>query len=157
MRVAAYGWVVVILALAGAGELTACYWGDPCSPGEVTTQEQVDRMVDCETVEDVRSIIVNPGGERPIRLASVAEVTLGEGPSEVRRIDARRVAVLNANIAEGSLSGASQRIAETLNRKIDWPESMTYFIAGQNEEWQAITENASRARQLVDRAKGGVR
>ena len=45
---------------------------------------------DRETVDDVRSIVVNPGGERPIRLASVAEVTLGEGPSEVRRIDGQR-------------------------------------------------------------------
>ena len=92
---------------------------------------------DRETVEDIRGIIINPGTDRPIRLASVAEVTLGEGPSEVRRIDARRVAVINANIAEGSLSGATQRIAETLNRKIDWPGTMTFFIAGQNEEWEA--------------------
>ena len=52
-------------------------------------------------------------------------------------IDSRRVAVISANIAEGSLSGATQRIAETLNRKIDWPGTMTYFIAGQNEEWEA--------------------
>ena len=92
---------------------------------------------DRETVEDIRGLIINPGAGRPIRLASVAEVTLGEGPSEVRRIDAGRVAVISANIAEGSLSGATERIAETLNRKIDWPGTMTFFIAGQNEEWEA--------------------
>jgi HAE1 family hydrophobic/amphiphilic exporter-1 len=92
---------------------------------------------DRESVEDIRGIIINPGADRPIRLSSVAAVTLGEGPSEVRRIDARRVAVINANIAEGSLSGATLRIAETLNRKIDWPGTMTFFITGQNEEWEA--------------------
>jgi multidrug efflux pump subunit AcrB len=92
---------------------------------------------DRETVDDIRGLIINPGADRPIRLASVAEVSLGEGPSEVRRIDARRVAVINANIAEGSLSGATERIAETLNRKIAWPGTMTFFITGQNEEWEA--------------------
>ncbi|HXV76541.1 MAG TPA: efflux RND transporter permease subunit, partial [Candidatus Polarisedimenticolaceae bacterium] len=92
---------------------------------------------DRETVDDVRSIIINPGADRPIRLASVADVTLGEGPSEVRRVDGRRVALINANIAAGALSVATERIAETLDRRIDWPADMTYFIAGQNEEWEA--------------------
>ena len=41
-------------------------------------------MSDRETVEDVRALIVNPGGERPIPLSAVATVELAEGPSEVR-------------------------------------------------------------------------
>jgi multidrug efflux pump subunit AcrB len=94
-------------------------------------------MDDRETVEDIRGIIINPGADRRIRLAAVADVTLGEGPSEVRRIDSRRVAVINANIADSSLSGATQRIQETLNGRIDWPATMTFFITGQNEEWEA--------------------
>jgi HAE1 family hydrophobic/amphiphilic exporter-1 len=93
-------------------------------------------MDDRETVEDVRGIIINPGAERPIRLASVAEVTLGEGPSEVRRIDGRRVALISANIAEGSLSAATLKIEDRLRRQIEWPVEMTFLISGQNEEWQ---------------------
>jgi len=93
-------------------------------------------LADRETVEDVRSIVVNPGGERPIALAAVADVALGEGPSEVRRIDGRRVAVVGANIAEGSLSGAVTRIDQDLSRRVAWPADMTYLIAGQNDEWQ---------------------
>jgi HAE1 family hydrophobic/amphiphilic exporter-1 len=93
-------------------------------------------MDDRETVEDVRGLIVNPGDDRPIRLASVAEVTLGEGPSEVRRIDGRRVAVVSANIAEGSLSAATWKIENRLQREIDWPSSMTSIISGQNAEWE---------------------
>jgi HAE1 family hydrophobic/amphiphilic exporter-1 len=91
---------------------------------------------DRETVDDVSSVIINPGQERPIRLSSVADVTLGEGPSEVRRIDGQRVAVVRANIAEGSLSAATWRIRHELQRKIDWPAEMTFFISGQNEEWE---------------------
>jgi len=91
---------------------------------------------DRETVEDIRGMIINPGADRPIRLASVADVTLGEGPSEVRRIDSRRVALLSANIASGSLSGATGLIRERLRRGIEWPADMTFLISGQNEEWQ---------------------
>jgi HAE1 family hydrophobic/amphiphilic exporter-1 len=93
-------------------------------------------MNDRETVQDIREIIINPGGERPIRLAAVADVTLGEGPSEVRRIDARRVAVVRANIDESSLSSATAAIERTLRSEIDWPAEMTFLITGQNEEWQ---------------------
>ena len=72
--------------------------------------EETDRS----TVDDVRDLVVNPGtvisvldqlgggavgggqpaadAGRPIRLSAVADVRLGEGPSEVRRIDGRRVA-----------------------------------------------------------------
>jgi len=91
---------------------------------------------DRESVEDVRGIIVNPGGERPIRLSAVADVTLGEGPSEVRRIDARRVALVTANIADASLSEATWKIENVLNRDVDWPQGMTFYISGQNTEWE---------------------
>ncbi len=91
---------------------------------------------DRETVDDVRGIVVNPGGERPVRLASVAQVTLGEGPSEVRRIDGQRVCVISANIADGSLSAATWRIEDQLSRKVDWPSDMTFLISGQHQEWE---------------------
>ncbi|HMB53059.1 MAG TPA: efflux RND transporter permease subunit [Thermoanaerobaculia bacterium] len=91
---------------------------------------------DRSSVEDVRDLRVNPGGERPILLASVAEVRLGEGPSEVRRIDGQRVAVVSANMGDGSLGEAVTAIERRLDAEIDWPTGMTYFIGGQNEEWE---------------------
>jgi len=93
-------------------------------------------MDDRETVDDVRGIIVNPGGERPIRLASVADVVLGEGPSEVRRVDSKRVALISANIARGSLSAATARIENELFRRIEWPVEMGFLISGQHQEWE---------------------
>lgn len=91
---------------------------------------------DRETVEDVAALVVNPGGERPIPLSAVAGVTLGEGPSEVRRVDGQRVALLRANLAQGSLSDAVERIRTELSARLDWPEDMTFFLAGQNQEWE---------------------
>jgi len=110
---------------------------------------------DRANVEDVADLIVNPGAsagvssatglpggmtasssaERPIRLSSVAEVVLGEGPSEVRRIDGRRVALIRANIAQGALGAAVVRIEEEL-AALDLPSGMATYITGQNQEWE---------------------
>lgn len=87
-------------------------------------------------VEDIGQLIVNPGGAQPIPLSAVAELKIGEGPSEVRRVSGRRVALIQANIASGSLGGAVKQIQENLGQQIDWPTDMTFFITGQNEEWE---------------------
>ena len=93
------------------------------------------QMTDRETVEDVRSLIVNPGGDRPIPLSAVATVELAEGPSEVRRVDGRRVALVTASIAEGSLGSAVGAIKDKLDA-LEWPRGTTFFMAGQNQEWE---------------------
>jgi HAE1 family hydrophobic/amphiphilic exporter-1 len=94
------------------------------------------READRRQVTDVAGFLVNPGGARPISLDAVADVKLAEGPSEVRRIDGRRVAVMSANLGTGSLGGAVAALDEALVREIDWPSDMTFFITGQNQEWE---------------------
>jgi len=94
--------------------------------------EETDR----EAVGDVRELVVNAGAPRPIPLEAVAAVSLGEGPSEVRRIDGRRVALVRANLGEGSLGGAVEQIEEVLRDDFEWPADMAYFITGQNQEWE---------------------
>ena len=118
---------------------------------------------DRKTVADVRSIMINPdrggsgdlgaspatgipaatanpndaaGGRRPIPLETVAEIELGEGPSEVRRIDGQRVALVRANLGEGALGDAVVRLETVLREEIDLPTSMAAFITGQNQEWE---------------------
>jgi len=94
------------------------------------------REPDRREVTHVADFLVNPGGERPISLGAVADVILAEGPSEVRRIDSRRVAVLSANLGDGSLGGAVASLEAALESEIEWPSDMTFFITGQNQEWQ---------------------
>jgi len=91
---------------------------------------------DRESVQDIGRLTVNPGGERPIPLSAVAELIVGEGPSEVRRIDGRRVALINANIAQGSLGGAVREIENALSEAVAWPEDTAFYITGQNKEWE---------------------
>jgi HAE1 family hydrophobic/amphiphilic exporter-1 len=87
-------------------------------------------------VNDIGRIIVNPGAERPISLASVAKLEVGEGPSEIRRVDSQRVALIEANIGEASLGGAVEMIRNTLRGEMTWPADADFAIRGQNEEWE---------------------
>jgi hydrophobic/amphiphilic exporter-1 (mainly G- bacteria), HAE1 family len=89
-----------------------------------------------ENVEDVGRLVVNPGGEQPISLSAVADLKIGEGPSEIRRVDGQRVALIQANIASGSLGGAVKQIRSALSERIQWPPDMKFYITGQNEEWE---------------------
>jgi HAE1 family hydrophobic/amphiphilic exporter-1 len=93
------------------------------------------REDDRQAIDDVRELVVNPGGERPIPLAAVAAVRLGEGPSEVRRIDGRRVALVRANLGEGSLGAAVTAIERTLAQQ-SWPADLTWEVTGQHQEWE---------------------
>ena len=91
---------------------------------------------DREQVADVGKLTINPGGDTPIPLNSIAKLTVGEGPSEIRRIDGKRVALVQANIGGGSLGAAVETAESALRQGIDWPAYMNFFITGQNEEWE---------------------
>jgi HAE1 family hydrophobic/amphiphilic exporter-1 len=97
----------------------------------IVRYEEADR----NRVEDIRDFVVNPGGEHPIPLSAVAAINLAEGPSEVRRVDGRRVALVTANLGQGALGNAVAGIEKELNA-LDWPSDMTFYITGQNLEWE---------------------
>ena len=94
------------------------------------------QVQDRQRVEDIGQLTVNPGEPQPIPLSAVAQYEIGEGPSEIRRIDGKRVALVQANLGNASLGGAVEAIESALDSLIQWPADMTYFITGQSEEWQ---------------------
>ncbi len=91
---------------------------------------------DRQQIEDIGDLTVNPGEPQPIPLRAVADYEIGEGPSEIRRIDGKRVALIQANLGNASLGKAVSTIQDTLARNIKWPADMNFFISGQSEEWQ---------------------
>lgn len=91
---------------------------------------------DRQAVDDVSQLIVNPGRPTPVPLSAVAQVHVGEGPSEIRRIDGKRVALVQANIGGGSLGAAVDAAKSTLNTQMIWPDYMDFLITGQNQEWE---------------------
>ncbi|MGE3313105.1 MAG: efflux RND transporter permease subunit [Limisphaerales bacterium] len=86
-------------------------------------------------VEDVGRLIVNPGEERSIPLRAVADLSVGEGPSEIRRVDGQRVAVLQANVGQASLGAAVGAIRSFFREEMPLPVGVDLAIRGQSEEW----------------------
>ena len=111
--------------------------------GRVATEfRQSDQLIDILVrlreedrfgIEELRRLNVNPGGAIPISLSSVAELTVNEGPSEIRRVDQQRTALITANIKDADLATVSADIVTTMAR-IPYPAGFSYSLAGQNQE-----------------------
>ena len=87
-------------------------------------------------IEELRHLVINPEGEIPIPLTAVADILLSEGPSEIRRIDQQRTAVVSANIDDIDLGTASRNIDAAMRRYIDYPPGFGHVIGGQNHEME---------------------
>ena len=113
--------------------------------GEVATRytlldKKIDvlvRSVDtrASSVEEVRNLIVNPGSDRPVPLYAVASVELATGPSEIRRANQERVAVVSANLGGGDLGGAIAGLNDLLARQ-PLPPGIAAYVGGQSSELQ---------------------
>ena len=122
--------------------------------GEVATryklrEKQIDvlvRSVDTRaaSIEEIRNLIVNPGSDYPVPLSAVADVQLALGPAEVRRIGQERVAVISANLAQGDLGSAIEKLHGIVN-EVELPVGTTAFLSGQSEEM----EDSFRSLQFV--------
>jgi len=78
---------------------------------------------------------IGPQRGVPIRLGSVAEVTVGRGPNEVRRIRSQRAAVVSANLSGSDLTSVNDAIrAEIRALRGQLPGDMNIQLGGQNEE-----------------------
>ena len=113
--------------------------------GRAATQfRQEDQLIDIVVrlreqdrfgLEELSRLIVNPGGTIPIALSSVATLTVNEGPSEIRRVDQQRTALITGNIRGSDLSTVSHDIVNAMET-IAYPPGFSYALAGQNKEMQ---------------------
>ena len=87
------------------------------------------------TVEELRALVVNPGGAHPVPLEAVAKVSLGRGPNEIRRIGQQRVGLVTANIDGISLGAATVAIRDAI-RDVELPSGVTLGVTGQSKEWE---------------------
>ncbi|MGB7452894.1 MAG: efflux RND transporter permease subunit [Lysobacterales bacterium] len=89
-----------------------------------------------QSIAAVRQLIINPESEFPVPLSSVAEIRVAEGPAEIRRGDQERLALVQANLAQGDLGSAILEV-ESLLAGMKLPYGLTMFIKGQSEEMDA--------------------
>ncbi|MCP4221533.1 MAG: efflux RND transporter permease subunit, partial [bacterium] len=113
--------------------------------GFVATKfKEKDRRVDIRVylkddqrrrAENIKNLIINPGGAVPIRLSSVADVNIVSGPNEIRRVDQDRSAVISANISGIDLKSAVAKIHTIINA-YPMPPGFNYVVSGQSKEME---------------------
>ncbi|MEM6336959.1 MAG: efflux RND transporter permease subunit, partial [Bacteroidota bacterium] len=111
--------------------------------GEVATQyswrdRKIDVLVraqpeDRASVERLRQLIVNPTSARPVPLEAVADITIENGPGEIRRINQERVALVRANLGFGDLGGAAEELQGIID-EVRTPPGTVARLGGQNAE-----------------------
>ena len=139
-RLAAYG-----LSLRNVAELVRHKVQGKVATDFRQDERQIDVLVrlreeDRLGLEELRRLIINPNEAIPISLSAVADIKVNEGPSEIRRIDQQRAAVVTANIQGVDLGTASALIHAELGR-MDFPTGFDFLISGQNEEMETSMQS----------------
>ena len=111
--------------------------------GEAATQfNDLDRKLDVRVraresersaVASLANLEVGRSQGRSVSLASVAQVSVTRGPSEVRRIAQQRAAVVSCNIQGRDLASAANGIEVAL-ASLEVPPGAKVVLAGQNRE-----------------------
>lgn len=89
--------------------------------------------VSMQGVDDVARLRVNPRSAVPVPLEAVATLTVARGPSEIRREDLQRVAVISANIHGRALGPTVQDTRQAL-AATSLPAGVTARVRGQSTE-----------------------
>lgn len=92
------------------------------------------------TLEDLQNLRVDLPLGSSVPLSSLADMRVRPGPSEVRRVGQRRVAVVTANLTGTDLGAVSRAILEKV-RSVDLPPGYGISLAGQNREMQTSFES----------------
>jgi len=111
--------------------------------GEIPTEfREGDRNIDIRvrvreedrrSIEDLRELNLTLPTGGVIRLNTVADVSLEEGPVEIRRIGPQRAAVITANISGRDLSSVVSDIEAEIER-LQLPTDFSAYVGGQSEE-----------------------
>jgi HAE1 family hydrophobic/amphiphilic exporter-1 len=95
-------------------------------------------------IDELRNLAVNPPGiatigqanrKPPIPLSAVADIEVGRGPNEIRRIGQQRVGLVTANLEGVGLGSVSTEIHAALD-ELELPAGVTTAVTGQSEEWE---------------------
>ena len=111
--------------------------------GEAATQfTDLERKLDVRVratepsrtaVAELANLEVGRNDGRTVPLAAVADVSVGRGPGDIRRIGQQRAAVVTANLTGRDLGSAAEEIQTTL-AALDLPPGTHVSLAGQNRE-----------------------
>lgn len=90
------------------------------------------------TIEAIRDMPVDVvGGKVPF--SQIAEIRSAAGPNTINRENVARKIVISANVSDGDLQGAVNRIRKTINGNVPLPEGYHVEYGGQFESAQSAT------------------
>jgi HAE1 family hydrophobic/amphiphilic exporter-1 len=86
-----------------------------------------------DSIAAISEIVVNPTGETPVPLRSVADITLAQGPAEIRRIGGQRAVLVTAASTGLDLGNVNKRIEAAL-ATMQPPRDVEVSLGGQKRE-----------------------
>jgi Cu/Ag efflux pump CusA len=92
-----------------------------------------------ETIEGVRSALIDIGSGRKIPLEEVADIVSVGGPNTISRENVQRKIVVSANVAGRDLKGVVDDIKKNIDQNIKLPEGYRIEYGGQFESAAAAT------------------
>lgn len=84
-------------------------------------------------LERVLDLVVNPASSTPVRLRDIAEVSVVQGPAEIRRIGNTRAVVITAATTGFDLGSVSDEVQSAIST-IDTPDDVAVQLGGQKRE-----------------------
>jgi len=97
-----------------------------------------------DSIKDLRNLNISQGGQVAIPLSSVADVLEVDGPTEIRRSDGERTALITANLVGRDLGSVSDDINEELTGMV-FPIGFDWRVGGQRQEMETSFESMKLA------------
>ena len=89
-----------------------------------------------DSIEAIRSLILQAPNGSWLRLGDVAQVAIESGPPQIRRDDVQRRVVIQANVDGRDMGGLVRELRERINSEIDLPPGYSVVFGGQFENQQ---------------------
>jgi cobalt-zinc-cadmium resistance protein CzcA len=89
-----------------------------------------------DSVEAIRSLILQAPNGAWVRLGDVAKVGIESGPPQIRRDDVQRRVVIQANVEGRDMGGLVAELQQRIDDEIDLPTGYTVVFGGQFENQQ---------------------
>lgn len=102
---------------------------------DLTVKADDDSRSKIEAIRDMPVDVV--GGKVPF--SQIAEIRSAAGPNTINRENVARKIVISANVSDGDLQGAVNRIRKTINDNVPLPEGYHVEYGGQFESAQSAT------------------
>ena len=147
-KLALYGLDIGVAARAVRDKVAGNVATDLRGQGDRTDVRVVLRESDRESLEDLGRLNVNPRGLPPIPLEAVATLVPSEGPSEIRRSQGERSALVTANLRGFDLGTMALAVDDAL-AGLDVSGDVRFEVGGQSREMEASLKSLQFALLLA--------